>query len=108
MNHYVIGKIEDFPTLTGRVVHIGDRKIAIFRLSNGDIYAVENVCPHQGGPLAEGMISGSYVFCPLHDRKICLEDGKVQVPDHGCVKTLPVYLVGDEIICGAFNVKLSQ
>ena len=74
MNHYVVGKIEDFPTLTGRVVHIVDRKIAIFHLSNGEIYAVENVCPHQGGPLAEGMISGSYVFCPLHDRKICLED----------------------------------
>ncbi|KAB8132325.1 nitrite reductase small subunit NirD [Gracilibacillus oryzae] len=83
----LIGNYEDFPISLGKAVVIGNRELAVFRLSDGQIKAIENKCPHRGGVLSEGMVSGKYVFCPLHDWKINIEDGMVQAPDEGCVQT---------------------
>jgi nitrite reductase (NADH) small subunit len=78
----------NIPIREGRSVRIGSREIAIFNL--GDRFlAVENLCPHKGGPLSEGIVSGNVVVCPLHSWKIGLECGTVKKPtDIGkCVKT---------------------
>jgi nitrite reductase (NADH) small subunit len=77
----------NIPLREGRSVRIGSREIAIFNL--GDRFlAVENRCPHKGGPLSEGIVSGSLVVCPLHSWKIDLECGAIKKPaDIGaCVK----------------------
>ncbi|RYM06562.1 nitrite reductase small subunit NirD [Sporolactobacillus sp. THM7-7] len=76
---------------------IGEVNIALFRLSNGKVYALRNRCPHRGGVLAEGMISGEYVFCPMHNWKISIPDGVVQAPDEGCVETFPVEIKNDNV-----------
>ncbi len=49
--------------------------------------------------LAEGMISGAYVFCPMHDWKINVVDGKGQDPDTdtGCVKTYKTEVVDGDV-----------
>ncbi|MFC4075904.1 nitrite reductase small subunit NirD [Salinithrix halophila] len=95
-----IGHMKDFPVQAGKKVHVNGVEIAVFRLLNGDIRAVENRCPHRGGPLSEGMVSGDFVFCPLHEYKVDLCDGQVQEPDAGCVRTYPVEVEGDEVkIC---------
>jgi len=78
------------PQLGGRTVRAGCMEIAVFRLSDGRIRAVENRCPHKQGPLADGIVSGDTIICPLHARKINLENGEVLPPDSGCVKTYPV------------------
>lgn len=67
---------ENIPVREGRVTVVRGRQIAIFHL--GDRFlAVENRCPHRGGPLAEGIVSGTTVVCPLHAWKIDLETGGV-------------------------------
>lgn len=81
---------ENIPLREGRSVRIGDNEIAIFNL--GDRYvAVDNSCPHRGGPLCDGIVSGDAVVCPLHGWKISLDTGEVLKPDV-CVKvgTYPV------------------
>ncbi|WP_200760816.1 nitrite reductase small subunit NirD [Effusibacillus dendaii] len=92
-----IGNIHDLPLQTGRVVKVNGREIAVFRISSGDVRAVENRCPHKNGPLAEGIVAGEYVFCPLHDRKINLNDGNVQAPDSGCVTTYRVDVTDEKV-----------
>jgi nitrite reductase (NADH) small subunit len=74
---------EDIPVNTGKTVRYRGQEIALFRLQDGRILAIENRCPHKNGVLAEGMVSGEYVFCPLHDRKIDLTSGlfKPRIPD---------------------------
>ena len=86
----LVGKTEDLPKKLGKTVTIGGKEIAVFRLENGKIHAIENRCPHKGGVLAEGIVSGDFVYCPLHDWKISVSDGRVQAPDVGCVQTYPV------------------
>jgi len=80
-------QIEEIPPLGGRTVRTGQVEIAVFRLSDGRIKAVHNSCPHKQGPLADGIVSGDTVICPMHARKISLESGEVLPPDSGCVKT---------------------
>ncbi|MBP1082378.1 nitrite reductase small subunit NirD [Bacillus gobiensis] len=92
-----VGVVNDFVVDVGKVVEVQGIALAVFRLSNGRFKAVENRCPHKEGPLAEGIVSGEFVFCPLHDWKIDLEGGQVQAPDHGCVKTYKVAVEGDDV-----------
>ncbi|MBT2655789.1 nitrite reductase small subunit NirD [Bacillus sp. ISL-18] len=92
-----IGSTEDMPRKLGKTTVIGNMEIAVFRLEDGDIRAIENRCPHKGGVLAEGIVSGEFVFCPMHDWKICVTDGKVQAPDIGCVKFFPVEVIEDQV-----------
>lgn len=69
-------RCEDIPLREGRSVLLGGREIAIFNL--GDRFlALDNRCPHKGGPLAEGIVSGAAVVCPLHARKVSLETGEL-------------------------------
>ena len=85
-----ITNAENIPLREGRSVRLGDDEIAIFNL--GDRYvAVDNSCPHRGGPLCDGIVSGDTVVCPLHGWKISLDTGDVLKPDV-CVKvnTYPV------------------
>lgn len=86
--------------LIGKKVIVGDKHIALFLTESGNIYAVNNVCPHKQGPLAEGTVSGDAVYCPLHDQKIDLITGQVQAPDTGCVETYDVIVEdGDVYVC---------
>lgn len=78
----------NIPLREGRAVRIGEREIAIFNL--GDRFlAVENRCPHREGPLAEGIVSGTTIVCPLHAWKFSLETGRGVSPasSEHCVKS---------------------
>lgn len=92
-----IGEVAELPQKLGKTVTIGCKEIAVFKLENGNIRAIENRCPHKGGVLAEGILSGEYVFCPMHDWKISVKDGKVQAPDVGCVKSYAVEVKGNQV-----------
>jgi nitrite reductase (NADH) small subunit len=86
-NWIEVCKLDEIPPSQARTVLAGDNMIAVFRLTDDRIKAVENRCPHKQGPLAEGIISGEDILCPLHNWRISLDSGEVAAPDHGCVKT---------------------
>ena len=81
MNGFVrIGRSEDVPMLEGRTVTVGAHRIAVFRTHEG-FHALAAVCPHRGGPLADGIVTGSCVTCPLHNRRFDLRTG-AGIGDH--------------------------
>jgi nitrite reductase (NADH) small subunit len=95
---YAIGSVQDFLLQIGRVFVAGNVELAVFRTSDGAIFALENRSPHpKGGPLAEGIVSGHYLYDPLYDWKIDLRTGEVQAPDQGNVMTYPVTLDGEKV-----------
>src|ERR671914_652232 len=88
--HWIrITACQNIPPREGRAVIVGDREIAIFNL--GDRFlAVDNRCPHRGGPLCDGIVTGASIVCPLHAWKVNLETGVVERPVSGsCVRTYP-------------------
>ncbi len=85
-----VARCESVPLREGRAVTLGGREIAIFNL--GDRFmATDNRCPHQGGPLCDGLVAGGSVVCPLHAWKVRLDSGKVERPDarERCITTYP-------------------
>ena len=84
-----IAYFNDILLREGRAVKIANREIAIFN-RGARFLAVDNRCPHKGGPLADGMVSGATVVCPLQTWKLSLESGKgVSGPSAWrCVQTL--------------------
>lgn len=98
-NRVYIANVDELPENLGKRVYVDDGKLelAVFKLVNGDIRAIENRCPHKAGVLSEGMVSGEYVFCPMHDWKISVVDGKAQGPDVGCVETFEVEVENGEV-----------
>ena len=70
-----VGRHDDLPPGDARIVALADgREIAVFNVE-GTYYAIDNRCPHQGGPLGKGPVEGTVVTCPLHRFKIDLRDG---------------------------------
>ncbi len=99
MNHWKkICAVGDVPVLGSRVVDSdGHGRIAVFRTSTDEIFAMRDKCPHRAGPLSQGIVHGKTVTCPLHSWKIQLEDGQVVAPDVGCVKHFPVKVENGEV-----------
>jgi nitrite reductase (NADH) small subunit len=85
-----IGSLDDIPREGSRVVYAGTIEIAVFRTATDEVFAIDNRCPHRGGPLSEGIVHGAFVTCPLHNWVISLQTGKAQGADKGCVRTIPV------------------
>jgi nitrite reductase (NADH) small subunit len=94
----LVANYSDLPVRAGYSVIIDNIEIALFKVSNGKVYAIENRSPHpKGGVLTEGLVSGEYVFCPVYDWKISLADGKVQAPDEGQVRSYQVEVEEDNV-----------
>jgi nitrite reductase (NADH) small subunit len=91
LNRVAVAKYSKLAERAGLSITIDQKEIALFKLSNGEVRAIENHSPHpKGGVLTEGLVSGEYVFCPVYDWRISLVDGKVQAPDEGQVRTFSV------------------
>jgi nitrite reductase (NADH) small subunit len=61
-----VGSVDEVPVGEGRTFAVDGAQIAVFRLRDGSLRAVDAVCPHRGGPLADGLIDDRVVVCPLH------------------------------------------
>jgi nitrite reductase (NADH) small subunit len=82
-NWVKVAPFEDIPKLGACVVRTKDMDIGVFRLEDDRILAINNSCPHKGGPLSQGIVYGDKVACPLHSWKISLVTGKAEEPDVG-------------------------
>jgi nitrite reductase (NADH) small subunit len=85
-----VGKLDDIPRLGARVIRTQKGNIAVFRTSDDRVFALDDRCPHKGGPLSQGIVHGDRVTCPLHNWMIGLCDGKAVAPDEGCTATYEV------------------
>lgn len=66
MSYLSLGPVDQIPRGEGRTFVVGGQQIAIFRLRDGSLRALDAVCPHRGGPLADGLADSHVVICPLH------------------------------------------
>jgi len=93
-----IGALADIPPRGARVVRTALGCVAVFRTAGDEVFALEDRCPHRGGPLSEGIVHGRSVTCPLHNWVIGLADGAVESGDGGRVATFPARVEGGRVL----------
>jgi 3-phenylpropionate/trans-cinnamate dioxygenase ferredoxin subunit len=71
-----VASVTDLPDPGRILVEVDDRMIALFHVG-GIFYAIDDVCTHDGGPLAEGRLEGFAIVCPRHGAKFDIRDGRV-------------------------------
>ncbi len=91
-----VAKVADLAPDSATTVVVDGREIALFHVG-GAFYALDNACPHQGGPLAEGWIEGATVTCPWHAWCFGLSDGKMTLGDLATVDAFAVRVEGETI-----------
>lgn len=94
-----IAALEDIPRQGARVVKTPAGCIAIFRTADDQVFALDDRCPHKGGPLSEGIVHGTSVTCPLHAAVFDLTTGKGT--DDWRVKTHAVRVDGGRVLLEA-------
>ena len=92
-----VGPVDGIPLGEGRAFVVGRRTVAVFRPRTGGLFAIDGHCPHRGGPLAEGIVGGETVVCPLHAWKIDLRTGRCQ-GGTGSVETYSAFEVAGRIV----------
>jgi nitrite reductase (NADH) small subunit len=97
MNWIPVGSLADIPPRGARCVSTPHGRIGIFRTADDRVFALEDHCPHRGGPLSQGIVHGAAVTCPLHNWVISLETGKALGADEGVVRTVPVKVEGERL-----------
>lgn len=99
MNRFVdIGALEDIPAQGARLVRTAQGCIAVFRTGDDRLFALDDRCPHKGGPLSEGIVHGDRVTCPLHNWVFDMNSGQAQGADSGTVRTYPVVVENGRIL----------
>jgi len=91
-----IAAVADVPAGSGRVVEAGGKEIALFNV-DGRFYAIDNVCPHRGGPLGEGDLEGTVVVCPWHAWRWDVTAGTNMNNPAVRVACFPVLVEGDAV-----------
>ncbi len=92
--------LDTLPLGMGRAFVIEGRSVALFHRRGGAIFALDNACPHKGGPLAEGMLAEGRVVCPMHARRYdgitgeCDQAGECSVKVHSVTVTKGMVRVG--------------
>ncbi|EJM75346.1 MAG: nitrite reductase small subunit NirD [Pseudomonas sp.] len=98
MNWLDICALDEINTLGSRIVAGPKGDIAIFRTSDDEVFALDDRCPHKGGPLSQGLIYGKRVACPLHNWQIDLQSGEAQAPDIGCAHHHPARVENGRVL----------
>lgn len=97
MSEFVtVTELSRIPQGQGLLVRLGQSEIALFHI-DGAVHALDNQCPHRGGPLALGVVQDGCVFCPLHGWAFEIRSGTcVERPDKP-VRSYPVRVCGDQV-----------
>jgi nitrite reductase (NADH) small subunit len=96
-----IGALDDIPARGARTVQTASGCVAVFRTADDRVFALDNRCPHRGGPLADGLVHGALVTCPLHGWVISLETGLAQGADEGAVATFAARVENGRVLLDA-------
>jgi NAD(P)H-dependent nitrite reductase small subunit len=91
-----VATLKDLPRSSGKVVKASGTLIALFNI-NGTLYAIDNECPHQGGPLGEGDVKGTLVRCPWHLWQYDVTSGQCLSNPFGHVRSYPVEVADGEV-----------
>lgn len=100
---YAVAKTSDLPEGERLFLEIGDEQIVILNVA-GKLYALGDVCSHDGGPLGEGELDGCAIVCPRHGARFDIRTGAVlALPAVQDIPVYPLRVIEDNIEIGIPN-----
>jgi nitrite reductase (NADH) small subunit len=102
MTEVKLAPLNAIPPGEGRNFSAGGQRIAVFHTRAGQVFATQADCPHRGGPLADGLVGGTTLICPLHAWKFDLTTGEPLMGECG-LRTYPVRVDEDQQIMVSFD-----
>jgi 3-phenylpropionate/trans-cinnamate dioxygenase ferredoxin subunit len=85
-----VAKVDELTPGNRKIIATDVAEIAVFNL-DGEFFAIEDVCTHDGGELASGVCDGDQIICPRHGARFCIRSGKVLTPPaYEDIETFPV------------------
>jgi len=90
-------EVWDIPNGLARSFLVADNLVAVFKARDGKLFAVDGLCPHKNGPLADGMVVGHQIVCPLHAFRFAAETGTCDQADVCAIGTYAVEVEGDTV-----------
>jgi 3-phenylpropionate/trans-cinnamate dioxygenase ferredoxin subunit len=91
-------KVSDLPDPGKMVVEVEDRLVGLFHVS-GTFWALDDLCTHDGGPLAEGQLEGHTIVCPRHGAKFDIRDGRaLTMPATRATAAHEVKVEGEDVL----------
>lgn len=91
-----VASLSELAPGSAKAVEVGGKTIALFNVE-GSVYALDNTCLHQGGPLGEGELMGGVVICPWHQWEYNVRTGELVGDSSVKVATYPVRVEGNDI-----------
>ncbi|MGH9868282.1 MAG: Rieske (2Fe-2S) protein [Candidatus Polarisedimenticolia bacterium] len=92
-----VARVEEVPEGKGKAVEVAGRPVALFNVG-GTIHAVDGLCPHQGGPLADGLLEGDVVMCPWHFWQFDVVKGHAPDLPEATIQKFAVKVDGGDIL----------
>ncbi len=100
MGYVRVGKLSELPPGEVMEARVGDRPYAVCNV-DGELYAVEGICPHRQGPLGQGALHGHMLVCPWHAWEFDCRTGRNDRSPEVGVATVPVKVEDGEILIDA-------
>ncbi|MEJ2078519.1 MAG: Rieske 2Fe-2S domain-containing protein [Acidobacteriota bacterium] len=98
MSYYrAVAKRSELVEGDAHIVSVDGREIALFQI-DGEVHALENVCPHRGGPIGEGLVKDGHVTCPWHEWTFEIRSGTCTLNAAAFVQRFPVRIDGEDVL----------
>lgn len=100
MNEFVpVARVSDIESGAWQMFRVGNYDVVVFNV-DGQFHAIDDTCPHRGGPLSKGFLEGSTVYCPLHGWPFDVTTGEMPGAPEICVPRYALKIEGDKILVG--------
>jgi nitrite reductase (NADH) small subunit len=96
-NFVKVAQVNEVPAGQGKCVEVDGKRIALFNI-DGTFHAVDDVCPHQGGPISEGECEGKIVTCPWHGWEFDVETGVNRDDSDVALEKFAVRVEGNDVL----------
>lgn len=93
---HAIADLTELPAGQGKVMEVAGKQLALFNVE-GKVHAMDNLCPHRGGPLGDGPLMGTTVTCPWHGWQFDCTNGKSTRNAAVCVGSYPTAIEGTTV-----------
>jgi nitrite reductase (NADH) small subunit len=93
-----VATLDEIPVGRGKTIEVAGHVVAVFNAGGGRYHALSGACPHEGGPLGDGVLVRDAVVCPWHGFDFDPRTGACSVAPDLAVTVYPLHVEGRDLL----------